>query len=111
TSTSTPSTIRLFIFQLLRDNRRGLQALTDDIHVWLRCFNTAFALFLKDVQDKDSLSETHGVDGSVSAASVIFDYFQYACTAKSFQYFRRFVLFTTLGGVKRMAEEFTYINW
>src|SRR3546814_6035581 len=87
--------MRLFISQLLRDDRGGLQTLTDDIHIRLGCFNTAFALLLKDVQHKDGLSETHGIDGSISAAGVVFDDFQYACTAKSFQYFRRFMLFAT----------------
>lgn len=60
------------------------------------------------MQHEYGFSETYGVDGSVSTAGVVFDNFQYASTAKTFQHFRCFVLLAALGGVECMAEEFPY---
>src|SRR3546814_5641505 len=53
-SISIPATMRLVIFQLLRDDGGGLQALMNDVHIWLRRFNTAFALLLKRSEEHKS---------------------------------------------------------
>src|SRR5471032_3372000 len=88
-----------------------MQAGTHQFHLLLRRRDTALALLLKAVQYKYCFLELHRVDGTIGAARIILDDFQYAGAAKTMQYLGAVVFVTALGQIQRMAEKRAYLHW
>ena len=57
------------------------------------------------MQNEHGLLELHGVDGTIRAASIVFDYLNDATTAKAFERFRCVMLITSLCKVQGVTEE------
>ena len=62
-----------------------LEAAADHLHVLWRGLATLLRLLLKSVQDVHGFLELDGIDGAVSIAMVIIDYFEHPCPAKPFE--------------------------
>jgi hypothetical protein len=96
---------RFFIAYLLRYSLRDSQSLTDDVHVYFRCGNAAFALLLENVQHENRFAELDRIDGPVRAAFIVLDDLQDAGAAETLEHLGRTVLFAVLREVQCVAEE------
>ena len=66
---------------------------------------------MEAVQDEHDFLELYGVDGTIRAAGIVFDYLKNAGTAKSFEHLRCFVPTTLLREIQGMTEELPHVDW
>ena len=68
------------------------------------------ALLLEAMQDKYRFSDSHGINGTLGAAGIVFNKLKYSRTAKALEHLRRIVPITGLSKGKRVTEESPYVG-
>lgn len=66
---------------------------------------------MEAVQDEHDFLELYGVDGTIRAAGIVFDYLKNARAAESFEDLRGIMPTTPLCEIQSMAEKLTHIDW
>ncbi len=88
---------------------RRLKSLPDQIDVVLRGFDSRGRLFLKTVQNINSITKTNGINGAIGVRIEVLNQLKDSGTTKAFQWFCIWVLLVALGQIKSVAKNVLYI--
>jgi hypothetical protein len=100
-----PSITRFAISHLLCQRFGNFQPGVNKIHIHFRRGDSAFALFLETMKNKNRLLKLYSLNGAICAASIVFDDFKNAVTTKARQDFSCRMLVAVLCEIQGMPKE------
>ena len=80
------------------------------MHILFGCCNSALTLFLKAMQNKDSVFKFHRVNGAIRAAGIVLDDFKHTGPAKTSEWLRCVMLFTPLRKIQSVTKELSHAD-